>query len=78
MKEWDEKRELASKYLQEAEKSLKEGDALAGCSSQREASRYGIEATEALIKAMEANGSKNEIENLKAGLNKWKELGDFC
>jgi len=48
------------------------------CARQREAASYGIEATESLIKALEANGSKTEIENLQAGLDKWRELRDYC
>ena len=78
MQQWDEKRELATQYLLQAEKYLKEGDELSGCSSQEKASKYGIEATQALINAMKINDSTEGIQDLKAGLNKWKELGDFC
>ena len=36
------------------------------------------EATESLIKAMRINGSSDGLENFESGLNKWRELGDFC
>ena len=78
MSEWNEKKELASEYLLKAEKEFQAGDELSACASQKEASEYGIEATQSLIYAMEANGTKESIENLRAGLNKWKEIGDVC
>ena len=78
MHEWDKKRELATEYLLRAEKSLKEGDKSTGCFNQRKASQYGIEATESLIQAMKINGSTDGIANFQSGLNKWRELGDFC
>ena len=78
MQEWNDKRELATQYLLDAEKALKEGDEATGCVAQRKASKYGIEATESLIKAMKINGSTDGLENFESGLNKWKELGDFC
>ena len=78
MQEWNEKRELATQYLSEADRALKEGDEVTGCITQRKASKYGIEATKSLIKAMKINGSTDGLENFESGLNKWKELGDFC
>ena len=78
MHEWNEKRELATQYLLEADKALREGDEVTGCITQRKASKYGIEATKSLIKAMRINGSTDGLENFESGLNKWKELGDFC
>ena len=78
MYEWNDKRELATQYLLEAEKALKEGDKTTGCTKQRKASKYGIEATESLIKAMKIHGSIDGLENFESGLNKWRELGDFC
>ena len=78
MKIWDEKRELATQYLFYAEKSLKEGDKATSCFNQRKASKYGIEATESLIMAMKINGSTDGLESFESGLNKWRELGDFC
>ena len=73
-----QKQDRASKILKGIEIDLKDGSRDRVCSRQREAARYGIEATESLIKAFEINGSKTEMENLKAGLNKWKELRDYC
>ena len=73
-----QKQEKASKILKEIEKDLKEGSRESVCARQREAAAYGIEATESLIKAFKTNGSKIQMENLQAGLNKWKELRDYC
>ena len=73
-----QKQDRASKILKGIEIDLKDGSKDRVCSRQREAAKYGIEATESLIKAFEINGSKTEIENLQAGLNKWKELRDYC
>ena len=75
---WDQKKELASQYLDEAENSFKEGDELEGCVLQQKAGEYGMEATKSLIKAMQINGSNDGIENLESGLLKWQELKDFC
>ena len=68
----------ASKILKEIEKDLKEGSRDRVCARQREAASYGIEAAESLIKAFKINGSKNEIKNIQAGLDKWRELRDYC
>ena len=73
-----QKQDKASKILKGIEIDLKDGSRKRVCTRQREAARYGIEATESLIKAFKINGSKTEIENLQAGLNKWKELRDNC
>ena len=73
-----QKQERASQILKEIETDLKTGSREKVCARQKEAAKYGIEATESLIKAFEANGSKTQMENLQAGLNKWKELRDYC
>ena len=73
-----QKQEKASKILKEIETDLKDGSRDRVCARQREAARYGIEATESLIKAFKSNGSKIEMENLEAGLDKWRELRDYC
>tara|TARA_B100000700_G_scaffold254811_1_gene287230 strand:- start:6409 stop:6738 length:330 start_codon:yes stop_codon:yes gene_type:complete len=73
-----QKQERASKILKEIETDLKEGSKERICARQREAANYGIEATESLIRAFKINGSKTEIDNLNAGLNKWRELRDDC
>ena len=73
-----QKQEKASKILREIEIELKDGSRERVCARQRQAAIYGIDATESLIKAFKTNGSKIEIENLKTGLKKWKELRDYC
>ena len=73
-----QKQEKASKILKEIETALKNGSRDRVCARQREAAGYGIEATESLIKAFKTNGSKTQMENLQAGLDKWRELRDFC
>ena len=73
-----QKQEKASKLLKEIETDLKDGSRDRVCSRQREAASYGIEATESLIKAFKTNGSKTEMDNLQAGLDKWRELRDYC
>ena len=73
-----QKQEKASKILKEIETDLKDGSRDQVCTKQREAARYGIEGTESLIKALKKNGSKAEIENLQTGLNRWRELKDYC
>ncbi len=73
-----QKQEKASKILKEIETDLKDGSRDRVCARQKEAAINGIEATESLIKAFKINGSKTQIENLQAGLNKWRELRDYC
>ena len=70
--------EKASKILKEIETDLKDGSRARVCARQREAAIYGIEATESLIKAFKTNGSISQMENLQAGLDKWRELRDYC
>ncbi len=72
------KQEKASQILKEIETDLKDGSRDRVCARQREAASYGIEAMESLIKALKTNGSKTEMENLQAGLDKWRELRDYC
>ena len=75
-----QKQAKASKILKEIETDLKDGSRDRVCARQREAASYGIEATESLIKAFKTNvnGSKTEMKNLQAGLDKWRELRDYC
>ncbi len=75
---WDEYIELASQYLKDAEFEFKNGEELQGCVKQRQAAKYGIKATESLIKAFEINGSTEDMSSLDSGLAKWRELSDFC
>ena len=78
LRDFYQKQEKASKILKEIETDLKDGSRDRVCARQREAASYGIEATESLIKAFKTNGSETEIENLQAGLDKWRELRDYC
>ena len=73
-----QKQAKASKILKEIETDLKDGSRDKACARQREAANYGIKATESLIKAFKTNGSISQMENLQAGLDKWKELRDNC
>ena len=73
-----QKQEKASKLLKGIETDLKDGSRDRVCARQREAASYGIEAMESLIKAFKTNSSKTEMENLQAGLDKWRELRDYC
>ena len=73
-----QQQQKAIKILREIETELKNGSRHRVCIRQREAASYGIEATESLIKALKNNGSKNEIDNLQSGLDKWRELRDNC
>ena len=73
-----QKQEKASKILKEIETDLKDGSRDRVCARQREAASYGIEATESLIKAFKTNGSESQMESLQAGLDKWRELRDYC
>ena len=73
-----QKQEKASRILKEIEIDLKDGSRDRVCARQREAASYGIEATKSLIKAFKANGSTSQMENLQAGLDKWRELRDYC
>ena len=73
-----QQQQKASKILKEIETELKNGSRDRVCIRQREAASYAIEASKSLIKALKNNGSKGEIENLKSGLDKWRELRDNC
>ena len=73
-----QKQAKASKILKSIETDLKNGTRDRVCARQRKAASYGIEATESLIQAFKINGSNSQIENLQAGLDKWRELRDYC
>ena len=73
-----QKQEKATKILKEIEIDLKDGFRENDCARQKEAASYGIESTEALIKALKANDPETEIENLQVALEKWRELRDYC
>ena len=78
MDDWNINIELASDTLKEAEEAFKEGDELQGRFNQRKAAEYGIVATKSLIKAFEVQGTQEDLSDIEAGLNKWKELLEFC
>ena len=73
-----QKQEKASKILKEIETDLKDGSRDRVCARQREAALYGIEASQSLIKALETNGSRTQIDIIEAGLKKWRDLRDSC
>lgn len=77
-KVWEENRELASNYLQESERAFEQGDELSGCDALQKASAYGVKATKSLISAIDSTETKDGIENIKVGLDKWIELGEAC
>ena len=72
------KQEQASRLLKELEIDLKNGSSERVCARQRKAANYGIEPTESLIKAFKISGTLSQTDDIKAGLNKWKELRDNC
>ena len=78
MDNWDKNINLASQNLRDAEKLMKSGELKKGCIKQKEASVYGVEATESLIKAFLVSGSTNDLSDLEFGLKKWRQLGQFC
>ncbi len=78
LENWNHNIKLASDYLENAEKELKNGNEIDACIQQRKAADYGIKATNSLIKAFKESGSTEDLSNIEAGLNKWKELRDFC
>ncbi len=73
-----QKQESASAILKEIERDLKNGSRKNVCAKQKKAAKYGIEATKSLIKAFKISGSTTQMENIQSGLNKWKELRDYC
>ena len=75
---WEENKELATKFLEEAENDFRNGDELSGCIAQQEASKLGIKATKYLIQALELKGSQQGIDDIRFGLEKWKEIGKIC
>ena len=77
MLEWREKSEIAQDYLRDAELELKSGLRYKACLNQRLASRYGVEAFEALIKAQQYNEYDKELVNIEGNLIQWKKLG-YC
>ena len=78
MNDFYTKQEKASNLLKEIEIDLKNGSTVRVCSRQKQAAKYGIEATKSLIKAFEIDGTTTDMNIFQAGLDKWKELRDYC
>ena len=78
IKEWNQKIELASKYLKSAEVRLKAGDKNSACTMQKQASKYGIEALLALKEAIKINKGLEIELDLENNLNQWRSLGINC
>tara|TARA_Y100001968_G_C19448662_1_gene766995 strand:+ start:5463 stop:5819 length:357 start_codon:yes stop_codon:yes gene_type:complete len=78
IKSWQENNSLASQYLRKAEEYLKEGDKNKACKMQLKASLYAIRGSESLIKVFTQSGKDHELQDIKQGLSKWKELADSC
>ena len=76
MLEWREKSELAQEYLRKGEEELKTGLKYKACINQRYASKFGVEAFEALIKAQQYNESDKELVNIEENLERWKKLAN--
>ena len=78
MNDFYKQQKLASELLKEIERDLKNGSREKVCIRQKKAANYGIQATESLMKAFSISGSISQMENIQAGLNRWKELRDYC
>ena len=78
MDKWERNYDIAIEHLNNATDLLKEGQKQKGCLEQKLAGKYGVIASKSLIKAFKENGSTDDLDNIKSGLNKWKELRDFC
>ena len=76
MLEWREKSEIAQNYLREGERELKTGLKYRSCLNQRLASKYGVEAFEALIKAQQYNDKDKQLINIEENLDRMKRLGN--
>ncbi|WP_320667823.1 hypothetical protein [Prochlorococcus sp. MIT 1307] len=76
MLEWREKSDLAQGYLRQGEEELKNGVKYKACINQRYASKFGVEAFEALIKAQEYTDTDKEFLNIEQNLERWKKLGN--
>tara|TARA_B100000029_G_scaffold514402_1_gene617071 strand:- start:461 stop:856 length:396 start_codon:yes stop_codon:yes gene_type:complete len=75
MLEWREKSSIAQDYLHKGEQQLKAGQKYRACVNQRLASKFGVEAFEALIKAQEYDDSDKELVNIEESLDTWRKLG---
>ena len=78
MNDFYKKQEMATNLLKEIETDLKGGSRERICARQKKAATYGIEGTQSLIKAFKISGTMTEMNNIQAGLDKWRELRDYC
>ena len=78
LREWREKISLASQYLKEAEKILKDGNPKEACLIQKKASSHAIDAIESLKIVFTIEGEKINEEDLLLTLSRWKSIGENC
>ncbi len=76
MLEWREKSEIAQDYLRRGEEELKKGQKYKACVNQKLASKYGVEAFNALINAQQYTDTDKEFENIEENLSRWKKLSN--
>ena len=76
MLEWREKSAIAQDYLRKGEKELKSGKKYLVCLNNRLASKHGVDAFEALIKAQQFNESDKQLLNIEQNLDRMKRLGN--
>ncbi len=74
MLEWREKSQIAEDYLRKGEDELKKGQKYRACINNKYASKYGVEAYEALIKAQQYDEADKELVNIEDNLEYWKRL----
>mgnify|MGYP001365349975 CR=1 FL=1 len=76
MLEWREKSEIAQNYLREGEREQKSGVKYKACLNQRLASKYGVEAFEALINAQQYTETDKQLINVEQNLERMKRIGN--
>ena len=76
MLEWRQKSQLAEDYLIKAEQSFKLDSRYDACQNQLLASKYGVEAFQALINAQLINNTEQDLEDVESKLNKWRRLSN--
>ncbi len=76
MLEWREKSQLAEQYLRKADDELKNGQKYRACINNKYASKYGVEAYRALIKAQQYEEADKDLQNIVDNLDEWKSLAN--
>ena len=74
MLEWRDKSDIAENYLRKSDDEMKTGLKYQACLYQRLASKNGVEAYQALIKAQNYSESDKELINIEENLDRWKKL----